>query len=103
VAGEREGEGVPVEVVGIANDELADRCEVAHSTGSDSWRRSGSRRARSGWLRRRLGCRGSSWPRGCPGPSRSAGAPGRGHGEPVGVHVVGAKDVAGALAAVVGA
>jgi hypothetical protein len=29
VAGERECEGVPVEVVGVANDELADRCEPA--------------------------------------------------------------------------
>src|ERR1017187_4969451 len=29
VAGEREREGVPVDVVGPANDELADRCEVA--------------------------------------------------------------------------
>jgi len=29
VAGERECEGVPVEVVGVGDDELADRCEVA--------------------------------------------------------------------------
>ena len=33
VAGEREREGVPVEVVGVADDELADRREKWHSTG----------------------------------------------------------------------
>jgi hypothetical protein len=76
VVGDRALDGVPVTVVGVVEDELLDRAEVGSRSGLDSWRRSGSARARSCSLARTRGCRGSSWPRGCPGPSRSSGASG---------------------------